>query len=75
MQSSGKDTSLTRAVAELPAHLRKNKWCPRPDLNRNTRFRKPLLDPVELRGQTIVSERLMSFIRIAKSDFFYHFST
>src|SRR5689334_3503365 len=25
-------------------------WCPRPDLNRNTRFRKPLLYPVELRG-------------------------
>ena len=24
--------------------------CPRPDLNRDTRFRKPLLYPVELRG-------------------------
>ena len=24
-------------------------WCPRPDLNRDQRFRKPLLYPVELR--------------------------
>jgi hypothetical protein len=27
------------------------KWCPRPDLNRDKRFRKPLLYPVELRGR------------------------
>ena len=26
-------------------------WCPRPDLNRDPRFRKPLLYPVELRGR------------------------
>src|SRR5271154_1800768 len=28
------------------------KWCPRPDLNRDKRFRKPLLYPVELRGHS-----------------------
>lgn len=29
-------------------------WCPRPDLNRDARFRKPLLYPVELRGRAQV---------------------
>jgi hypothetical protein len=31
------------------------RWCPRPDLNRNLRFRKPLLYPVELRGLDVAS--------------------
>ena len=29
-------------------------WYPRPELNRDLRFRKPLLYPFELRGQTIL---------------------
>ena len=30
-------------------------WYPRPDLNRDLRFRKPLLYPVELRGQITIT--------------------
>ena len=44
---------LPGAVNELPHgtdFLRSPDWCPRPDLNRDARFRKPLLYPVELRG-------------------------
>ena len=33
------------------------KWCPRPDLNRDKRFRKPLLYPVELRGRSDAKRR------------------
>ena len=31
-------------------------WCPRPELNWDQRFRKPLLYPFELRGQAVTRE-------------------
>ncbi len=41
------------AVNCMPPVIFVGLWYPRPDLNRNLRFRKPLLYPVELRGQVI----------------------
>ena len=45
-RTSSEDTPLITAYF---------KWCPRPDLNRDTRFRKPLLYPVELREQLVIN--------------------
>lgn len=44
---------ISRSGVFSPSRAFKSRyWCPRPDLNRDARFRKPLLYPVELRGQT-----------------------
>jgi small subunit ribosomal protein S18 len=37
-------------ISAAASNVTVTSWCPRPDLNRDTRFRKPLLYPVELRG-------------------------
>ena len=42
---------LSVSAFRLPTSAYQASWRPRPDLNRNTRFRKPLLYPVELRGR------------------------
>ena len=39
-------------------------WYPRPDLNRDLRFRKPLLYPVELRGQVTAKDLDISSAKI-----------
>ena len=49
------------------------KWCPRPDLNRDKRFRKPLLYPVELRGQLILIQRLTTEQNYRNKRFVTHF--
>jgi hypothetical protein len=45
------------------------KECPRPDLNRDARFRKPLLYPVELRG--LITKGRLQNSRIKNRPKFY----
>ena len=75
MQNSGKCKTLAKTLRLLvrpqspPACLRKKKWCPRPDLNRNPRFRKPLLYPVELRERMYYLRDLQSIKILRFSSF------
>jgi hypothetical protein len=43
----------------------RNEWCPRPELNWDQRFRKPLLYPFELRGHRS-DLKIAAFISIDK---------
>src|SRR5213595_527410 len=53
---SGKELGLERSRKKIASS---QSWYPRPELNWNQRFRKPLLYPFELRGQSLTPSQLV----------------